>query len=377
MAMRHQGWDSLGKRRVFTELVRPVCECSTKAIGMEVGLDIHAKELKLEEYIKIWTAKVVGGISTVNMLDEFLMSGTAERLRLVPIRGQYFNERCKEYPYEAFVALFYELTRMLDKSHKSWRYKWVERFVVIDSSLLKIMAPFAEYGHSSNTKQIEKGIKIHACVSITSKRIPWTAFVTPANVSDQVMFDSILRDIAPFLTPTSLLLMDKGYFKLERFKQLDDTGIPFVHPMKKGVKYEVLCEKRASEYIDMMVHIESIDHIFRLVKHIDDEHPGYLTNIFCLPPADIIAMYGSRWQIELFFREVRSCLHIERFESRNLNAVMMQIFATLIVYMLLELFATYHGFIGTLSELLRNLNIHIAEYMEWLIPATCQVMRNI
>ena len=46
----------------------------------------------------------------------------------------------------------------------------------------------------------------------------------------------------------------------------------------------------------------------------------YLTNLD-LPPEEIREIYRMRWSIEIFFREIKSYLKIERFIGRNLNVV--------------------------------------------------------
>ena len=67
----------------------------------------------------------------------------------------------------------------------------------------------------------------------------------------------------------------------------------------------------------------------------------YLTNLD-LPPEEIKEIYGMRWSIEIFFREIKSYLKIERFIGKNLNAVLIQIFSTLMAYLLIALLKTFY-----------------------------------
>ena len=61
----------------------------------------------------------------------------------------------------------------------------------------------------------------------------------------------------------------------------------------------------------------------------------FLTNHFRLAAKTIADIYKERWQIEIFFRFIKQNLKIKAFIGNSENAVMSQIYATLIVYLLL------------------------------------------
>ena len=64
-----------------------------------------------------------------------------------------------------------------------------------------------------------------------------------------------------------------------------------------------------------------------------------------LPPEEMKEIYGMRWSIEIFFREIKSYLKylkIERFIGKNLNAVLIQIFSALMAYLLIALLKTLY-----------------------------------
>lgn len=47
-------------------------------------------------------------------------------------------------------------------------------------------------------------------------------------------------------------------------------------------------------------------------------------------------LYKARWQIEIFFREIKQLLHIKSFVGTSHNAVMIQIWSTLITILILK-----------------------------------------
>jgi len=60
-----------------------------------------------------------------------------------------------------------------------------------------------------------------------------------------------------------------------------------------------------------------------------------LTNNFKLRPQTIADIYKDRWQIELFFKEIKQNLRIKIFVGTSENAVRIQIYTALTLYLLL------------------------------------------
>ena len=61
----------------------------------------------------------------------------------------------------------------------------------------------------------------------------------------------------------------------------------------------------------------------------------FLSNHFKLAAKTIADIYKERWQIEIFFRFIKQNLKIKAFIGNSENAVLTQIYAALIVYLLL------------------------------------------
>ena len=76
----------------------------------------------------------------------------------------------------------------------------------------------------------------------------------------------------------------------------------------------------------------------------------FLTNHFTLAAKTIADIYKERWQIEIFFRFIKQNLKIKAFIGNSENAVLTQVYAALIVYLLL----CYLKFLCNLSITLQN-----------------------
>jgi len=100
-----------------------------------------------------------------------------------------------------------------------------------------------------------------------------------------------------------------------------------------------------------------------------DPDPGkfyvFLTNHFRLSAKTIAEIYKERWQIEIFFRFIKQNLKIKAFIGNSENTVLTQIYAALIVYLLL-----------CFTKFLFNLNVALQHFMRILqlnLFRTCSV----
>jgi hypothetical protein len=84
-----------------------------------------------------------------------------------------------------------------------------------------------------------------------------------------------------------------------------------------------------------------------------------LTNHFRLAAKTIADIYKERWQIEVFFRWIKQNLKIKAFIGNSENAVMTQIYAALIVYLLLCYTKFLCNFSVTLQNFIRNLQLNL------------------
>lgn len=82
--------------------------------------------------------------------------------------------------------------------------------------------------------------------------------------------------------------------------------------------------KNKTKYREILYFTEDSDEEFRLV-----------INIFDMPAEDIVSLYKKRWNIELFFKWIKQHLTIKKWVGRTLNAISIQIYCALIIYILI------------------------------------------
>lgn len=101
---------------------------------------------------------------------------------------------------------------------------------------------------------------------------------------------------------------------------------------------------------------------FRRVSIWDDENKQVIeliTNQTTWSANTISELYKSRWQIEIFFREIKQLLHIKTFIGTSENAVMIQIWTALITILILKALKAMAKYNWHLSNLVAFIRLNL------------------
>ena len=227
-----------------------------------------------------------------------------------------------------------------------------KQVVALDSTF-KILNPdtypTVEYGYCTLTRRKEPGLKAHLAHNVTADA-PIGLEVTPGNVHDSTQFVALLSWVNRVLDPKEVILTyDKAYYKIARFDELCEAGYWFVTPLKKNSlnRAQILSFEEYSQnnirITDRVIRLNTGIHDLRAV-HLANQATGeefrLLTNVMDCEAETLQRLYKARWQIEILFRAVKQCfgLKTKRPIGRSLNAVMIQIFCTIIAYIALSIY---------------------------------------
>lgn len=122
----------------------------------------------------------------------------------------------------------------------------------------------------------------------------------------------------------TLLLADGGYFMVRANKTINLTVLSAwgVDIGEKGTKLQSLLKKLGSQPIEMTVSWRKNGPEYRLLYIPDKNRPLLLlTNLSQagLHFDQLLDIYASRWQIELFFKELKSWNSLKGFMTRGPN----------------------------------------------------------
>jgi hypothetical protein len=347
---------------LYNKYTKPLKTVKIEEKAEQTRIDEYSKKLNLQLHLMTMIHFVIEECISLTQLCVSLKGKDAKLHGLEPVSKGQLSTVNKNRDYRVFVWIYYELLyKIIHKHHALQRICKDLLIAGIDTTSILIKSYFSEKGYCGLTKMIEEGIKLHIGALLGKFTLPITAIVTPLNVNDSDEFDNILTDMGIFIDLHKVILVfDKGYWYYKRFKELTNKGIRFIVPMKKGARYKVLSQKRTKRYCDFTIELNDTPDVkFRLVViHTKDGDLEYLTNIFDMKPLQIRFCYDIRWDMEVFNKELKSNLKITHLISENLNGVLIQIFCTLIAYLLIALFRITHNSLLPVLEIKRLLRYY-------------------
>lgn len=194
-----------------------------------------------------------------------------------------------------------------------------------------------------------RGVKLHLQFSV-AKWTPVDAVITPAACSEPAA-------MAAMLEPGRLYVNDRGYASFELMRRVLDAGSSLITRVKDDLTLTVQEERaisteaaQAGVIRDVILkrlgtshHRDVVGRPMRLVVVRARERSGETTELWlvtdrCDLDADLVAIaYRYRWTIELFFRWLKCVLGARHLLSHKPAGVELQMYAALIVSLLIAL----------------------------------------
>lgn len=239
----------------------------------------------------------------------------------------------KSRPVGFFKELFERMYRHCSFTAPNHRFRFKSKLFSIDSttvSLCLTVFPWASF------RSHKAGIKMHTVLDHDG-HIPAFVALSEAKVHDRCLCD-LLR-----LPQGSIVVGDRAYNDYQWFNALTETGVFFVTRQKSNARFQTLktrTSKSCGVVSDTVIKVSKgkLSLKLRRVLYHDSESGrdfAYLTNNFTLSAKTIADIYKERWKIELFFKEIKQNLRIKRFIGTSENAVWIQLYTALTVYLLL------------------------------------------
>ena len=273
---------------------------------------------------------------------------------------------------EIFYVLFRHFGQQALWQRKSFRFKMPIK--LLDSTLISLTMSVYEWAHYTAKKG---AVKMHTLLDYDCL-LPELVNITDGKSSDnKAAFDI---DIQPF----SIVVADRGYCDYGLLNHWDGNNVFFVVRHKDNIRCVTveerpLPEKRAQNVlIDEVIEFERPEARAKYSKRLrriavwNDEH-GYvvelLTNNFTLAASTIAALYKARWQIEIFFRNLKQLLRVKSFIGTTRNAVETQIWTALTTMLLLcwlKHIAKYKWALANLVVSLRLNTFTKIDLFKWL-----------
>jgi hypothetical protein len=212
---------------------------------------------------------------------------------------------------------------------------------VIDSTTLELVANCLDWAKHRRRKA---AAKTHLRLNLQSL-LPSFVIVDTAAEHD----NKRARELCADLKSGEIALFDKGCVDFGHLRDLDERGVFWVSRAKENMVYDVVRKMPASkdprilrdEVIVLSNENKPAPELMRRVVarvEIDGEEREmtFLTNHLEWSPRSVAGLYRCRWQIEVFFKQIKQTLQLADFLGHNANAVRWQVWTALLTYVLLR-----------------------------------------
>ncbi|PTQ82228.1 IS4 transposase [Trichococcus patagoniensis] len=226
---------------------------------------------------------------------------------------------------------------MQSQANKQKRNGKLPKAFIVDSttiSLNKTRYPWAEF------RTTKSGVKVHLRLAYIGKgdAYPDSAVITNASVHDVNQLEIVVDE------RLATYIFDRGYLDFELFDKFSHDGFFFISRIRKNslvkVREEYEVPSGGTIFQDQMVVLGGkngyLTDPYRLVEVMDTQENllRIITNQFDLPSEEIGQMYRARWEIELFFKQLKQHTTIKKFFSRNEDGLKNQVYLALISQLL-------------------------------------------
>ena len=216
-------------------------------------------------------------------------------------------------------------------------------------------------------RRTKAAVKMHTLLDLRGN-IPSFIHISDGKRHDVSALDLLIPE------PAATYVMDRGYLDFERLFVLHQAGAFFVTRAKSNADfrriYSAPSKREQGIICDQTIALSgfySQQHYpihLRRIRFKDFESGKtlvFLTNLFGLPAPTICALYKARWQVELFFKWIKQHLRIKKFYGTSENAVKMQIWSAVSVYVLVAIVKKRLNLDASLYTLLQIFSVTLFE----------------
>ena len=223
----------------------------------------------------------------------------------------------------------------------------------VDSSTIKLIANNMDWAKHRRRKA---AAKLHLRLDVGSF-LPGFAVVEAAKHGDNVR----ARELCAGIQEGEIAVFDKAYVDFEHLYDLDQRGVNWVTRAKSNMAYRVkrrLLKKRQGNILrDDLIALTTAKSkgaypttLRRVVALVEVQgkmvEMEFITNNVKWAASSVCDIYRSRWEIEVFFKQIKQNLKLCDFLGNNANAVRWQVWMALLAYVLLR----YLGYLSDWSH---------------------------
>ena len=262
-----------------------------------------------------------------------------------------------------YWAVMEQLTRQTPgfakgKIRRGFLRRFRKSIHAMDSTTIQLVANCMDWAKHRRRKA---AAKCHVRLNLQSF-LPACAIIDTAKEHD----NRRAHELCAGLEAGEIAVFDKAYVDFEHLHDLTQRGVWWVSRAKDNMQYRVVEKLKttdnprilADEIIELTVFNSRRNYPQRLRRvvaliEIDgkDQELVFLSNHLTWSAWTVAELYRCRWDIEVFFKEIKQTLQLSDFLGHNANAVRWQIWIGLLVHLLLRYLAYLHSWTHSFTRL--------------------------
>lgn len=215
------------------------------------------------------------------------------------------------------------------------------RIHAVDSTVIQLVANCMDWAKHRRRKA---AAKMHLRLDLHSF-LPSFAIVDTAAQHD----NKRARELCANIAAGEIVVFDKAYVDFDHLSDLNQRGIWWVTRSKDNMVFRVVKnhttghEKIIKDQIIALKGQHKGMQLRRVEALVEVDGKWrvmvFITNNLAWSPRSVCDLYRRRWDIEVFFKQVKQSLKLGSFLGHSANAVRWQVYTALMVYVLLRFMA--------------------------------------
>lgn len=364
---------------LFSQIVSNLCRQKFSKLVKEHETDKHSKGYNSWTHLVSMLFCQFAKSQSVRDISNGLRSATGNLNHLgiqkAPSKSTISYQN-KNRSWELFRAYYYQLLGSLGQQagFKQVKFKIKSKIFLLDSTTISLCLSLFDWAKYKTSKG---AVKMHTLLDYDGN-LP--AYV---NITDGKTADNKGAYDVPLLKG-SVIVADRFYNDFSLLHIWDSSGVYFVVRHKENIQYKVIKENslpdKKQQHIlkDEIIELKNKTSKEKYAKtlrrvavwdEVNKQVIEIITNQMTWAASTIAELYKSRWQIEIFFREIKQLLNIKSFIGTTENAVMIQIWTALITILILKAMKAKAKFNWHLSNLVAFIRLNIfvkIDLQRWL-----------
>lgn len=354
---------------LFSQIVSKLCRQKFSKLVKELQTDKHSKGYNSWTHLVSMLFCQFAKSQSVRDISNGLRSATGNLNHLgiqkAPSKSTISYQN-KNRSWELFRAYYYQLLGSLGQQagFKQVKFRIKSKIFLLDSTTISLCLSLFDW---AKYKTAKGAVKMHTLLDYDGN-LP--AYV---NITDGKTADNKGAYDVPLLKG-SVIVADRFYNDFSLLHIWDSSGVYFVVRHKENIQFKVIKENSLpdkkhqhilkDEIIELKNKTSKEKYPKRLRRvavwdEVNEQVIELITNQTTWTANTIGELYKSRWQIEVFFREIKQLLNIKSFIGTTENAVMIQIWTALITILILKAMKAMAKFKWHLSNLVAFIRLNI------------------